>query len=147
FAAQFSDPYANNPGGNIYPYSIGPNAPFPPYGTFVAMQPNLKTTGVHSWNFSIQRQFGQDWLASATYVGSETQHLLDIYQLNPATIVPCPGGAPINTCNTPGNQDQRRVFSVAKIPGAEKIAYMDQYDDGGTGSYHGLILALQKRLA
>ena len=27
---------------------------------------DLKTTEVHQWNFVIQRQFGNDWVASAT---------------------------------------------------------------------------------
>ncbi len=147
FAGQFSNPYATNPGGDIFPYPIGPDAPFTPYGVFAALQPNMKTTGVHQWNLAIQRQFGQDWLVSATYAGNETQHLWVSYQLNPAVIVPCPGGAPLATCNSTANQNQRRVFSVAKLPGADKIGYMDYYDDGGTASYHGLILALQKRLS
>jgi hypothetical protein len=147
FAGQFSDPFASNPSANIYPYTLGPNVVFAPYGTFVALQPNLHTTGVNMWNFAIQRQFGQDWLVSASYVGSQTQHLWVSYQLNPATIVQCPGGAAITTCNTTSNQNQRRLFTVNNLPGAGLIGYMDQYDDGGTASYNGLILAVQRRLS
>jgi hypothetical protein len=36
---------------------------------------------------------------------------------------------------------------VNNYPGASLIANMDQFDDGGTASYHGLILSLQKRLS
>ncbi len=146
-AASFTNPYASNPGGDIFPYTVGPNAPFVPGGIFIALQPNLHTTAVHQWNLGVQRQFGQDWVASATYAGSETEHLWVSYQLNPGQIVPCPGGAAITTCNTLANTNSRRLFSVNKYPGANLIANMDQYDDGGTASYNGLILALQKRMS
>ncbi|MBZ5575525.1 MAG: carboxypeptidase regulatory-like domain-containing protein [Acidobacteriia bacterium] len=142
FAGQFSNPYANQPAGsNIFPYTVGPNAPFTPYGTFIAMRPNLKTTAVHQWNARIERQFGNDWVASATYIGSETEHLWVSYQTNPAVVSACPGGAAINTCNTTANQNQRRLF------GNQQIGYMDVYDDGGTASYNGMVLALQKRFS
>jgi hypothetical protein len=143
----FTNVYASNPGGNIYPYTIGPNAPFVPYGAFIAIPNNLQVPEVHQWNLVIQKQFGRDWLASATYVGSEGEHLLDSYQLNPATIVPCPNNAPVTSCNSTGNQNSRRVFSVAKAPGANLIGYMDTYDSGATSSYNGLILEIKKQLS
>src|SRR6266852_3617011 len=58
------------------------NSSFVPGGIFIALQPNLHTTAVHQWNLGVQRQFGQDWVASATYAGSETEHLWVSYQLN-----------------------------------------------------------------
>jgi hypothetical protein len=146
-ADPFTNVYASNPGGNIFPYTIGPNAPFVPFGAFIAIPNNLQIPEVHQWNFVIQRQLGRDWLASATYVGSEAEHLLDSYQLNPATIVACPGGAALTTCNSTGNQNSRRVFSVAKAPGANLIGYMDTYDSGATSSYNGLILDIKKQLS
>jgi hypothetical protein len=153
FPGQFSDPYATNPGGDIFPYSVGADAPFSPYGVFIAIQPDLKTTGVHMWNLSIQRQFGQDWLVSATYTGSETQHLWVSYQTNPAQYIPgsCAAGqyglTKDGPCSTTANQNYRRIFSLAGYPGSDLIGYMDKYDDGGTASYNGLILAVQKRLS
>lgn len=142
FAGQFSNPYANQPpGSNIFPYALNANAPFTPYGTFIYIPPNLRTTAVHQWNVRMERQFGNDWVASATYIGSETEHLWVSYQTNPAIVTPCPNGAAITTCNTVGNQNQRRLF------GNSQIGYMDKYDDGGTASYNGLMLALQKRFS
>ena len=144
---QFSNPYASNPGGNIFPYSLTSTAPFAPGGTYIAEQPNLKTTTVHQWNAVIQRQFGNDWVASATYVGSESDHLLASYQVNPAVIVACPGGAALTTCNTTGNTNARRLFTVNNYPGNKYYADIDVMDDGGTSSYNGMILAIQKRLS
>jgi hypothetical protein len=146
-ASSFSDPFASSPGANIFPYSLGPDAPFVQGGAFIALRPNLRTTAVHQWNLSIQRQFGSNWLASITYAGSETEHLWVSYQLNPAVIVPCPGGEPFTACNSANNTNARRLFTVNNYPGASLIANMDQFDDGGTASYHGLILSLQKRLS
>ena len=145
--AQFSNPYLSDPGGNIFPYVLSSNAPFVKGGTYIAEQPNLKTTEVHQWNFVIQRQFGQDWVASGTYTGSETENLLSSYQVNPATIVACPGGAALTTCNTVPNQNSRRLFTVNNYPGAAYYADVDNLTSGGTSSYHGMILAIQKRLS
>jgi hypothetical protein len=144
---KFSDPYLSNPGGNLFPYSLTNNAPFVPGGTYIAEQPDNKATEVYQWNLVVQRQFGNDWVASATYTGSESQNLLGSYQLNPGTIVACPGGAAITTCNNPGNTNSRRFFTVNKFPGNAAYGYMDVFDTGGTSSYNGMILAVQKRLS
>ncbi len=146
-ASSFTDPFASNPGANIFPYTVGPDAPFVQGGVFIALRPDLHTTAVHQWNLAVQQQFGNNWLASITYAGSETEHLWLTYQLNPAVIVPCSGGAPLTTCNSTNNTNSRRLFSVNKYPGASLISNMDQHDDGGTASYHGLILGLEKRLS
>ncbi len=53
---------------------------------------DLKTTAVNQWNFVLQRQFGNDWLVSATYIGSESSHLWDSFQVNPALVLPCANG-------------------------------------------------------
>jgi hypothetical protein len=139
--------YANNPGGNIFPYTVNANAPFAPYGTFIAIPPHLGVPEVHQWNLVVQKQLGSDWLVSATYLGTESEHLLDSYQLNPATVMPCANGAPITSCNTVGNQNSRRLFSVANLSGSNLIGYMDTYDSGATSSYNGLILAVTKALS
>ncbi len=144
---QFSNPYASNPGGNIFPYSLNANSPFAPGGTYIAEQPNLKATQVHQWNFVIQRQFGNDWVASATYTGSESAHLWGSYQVNPGTIIPCAGGAALTTCNTTANTNARRLFTVNNYPGSKYYADIDLLDSGGTGSYEGMILSAQKRLS
>ena len=43
WSGQFSNPFATNPGGNIYPYTVNKNAPFAPAGTYIYLPPNLKT--------------------------------------------------------------------------------------------------------
>ncbi len=159
WAGQFSNPFATNPGGNIYPYTPNKNAPFAPGGTYIFVPPNLKTPETNQWNLVIQRQFGSDWLVSATYLGSESEHLWDSYQVNPAVYIPgaCTAGQyglrVAGPCSTTGNQNYRRVFALNKYPGALSAAgvpmfgYVDSFDSGATSSYNGLLLSVQKRFS
>jgi hypothetical protein len=143
----FTNVYASNPGGNIFPYTLNANAPFVPYGTFIAIPPNLQIPEVQQWNVVIQRQFGRDWLATATYAGSEAEHLLDSYQLNPSIPATCPNGAALSACNNAGTENANRVFSRAGVPGAGLVGYMDTYDSGATSSYNAMILDIKKQLS
>ena len=95
----------------------------------------------------VQRQLGNDWVASATYTGSETEHLLTSYAANPAVIVPCAGGAAITTCNSTANQNSRRLFTVNGYPGNGLYGPVQILDNSGTSSYNGLLLSIQKRLS
>ena len=143
----FADPWSAVTGGNPFPGSFGPNAAFILGGNYVPMQPDAKATTVYGWNVSIQRQLGASWLVSGTYLGNETAHIWGTEQLNPASIVACPGGGAITTCNTVRNQDTRRVASLLNPAEGKYLAFVDQFNSGGTGSYHGLLLSTQKRLS
>jgi hypothetical protein len=147
FSGTFSNPYASLPGGNVYPYAVNKNAPFVPGGVYIALQPNLKTTSVNQWNLTIQHQFGKDFLGSIQYIGSESSHLWDSYQMNPAQVVPCPNGAPVTSCNSTTNTQSRRLFTVNNYPGNNLYSYVDVFDSGGTSSYNGMLLSIQKRLS
>ena len=142
-----ADPWATYPGGNPFPVPFDSNAPFVKTGQFEAQQPDAKGTTVYSWNFSVQRQIGNDVLLSATYMGNQTAHIWGSFQLNPAVILPCPGGAPISTCNTTGNVNQRRVAFLANPVEGQYLGAVNQLDASGTGSYHGMLLVAQKRLS
>ena len=159
WAGQFSNPYATNPGGNIYPYTVNKNAPFAPAGTYIYLPPNLKTPETEQWNLVIQRQFAKDWLVSASYIGSESYHLWDSYQANPAVYIPgtCTAGqyglVKPGPCSTTGNQNYRREFVLNGYPGtlfangSPAFGYVDSFDDGATSSYNGLLLRLSKRFS
>ncbi|MGA2882485.1 MAG: carboxypeptidase regulatory-like domain-containing protein [Bryobacteraceae bacterium] len=159
WSGQFSNPFATNPGGNIYPYAVNKNAPFAPGGTYIFLPPNLKTPETEQWNLVIQRQFGSNWLASASYIGSESYHLWDSYQVNPAVYIPgtCAAGqyglAKAGPCSSTANQNYRRVFVLNNYPGAlfasgaPAFGYVDSFDSGATSSYNGLLLRLAKRFS
>jgi len=146
----FADPYSTVAGGHPFPGTLGPDAPFVRYGSFVAQQPDAKAATVYSWNLAVQRQLGNNWLVSATYVGNETAHLWVSEQLNPAVLVPgpltCPAGVTTG-CNSTNNTNQRRLASLINPQEGQFLGYVDQFESGGTISYNGLILSLQERLS
>jgi len=147
----FSNPWSTYPGGNPFPGSFGPNAPFVNFGSYMAQQPDAKATTVYSWNFSVQRQIASSWLVSATYLGTETAHLWVSYQLNPAEIVPGPIGgtcaATATNCNSTANTNYRRIAYQFNPTDGIKLGPVDVFDSSGTVSYNGLMLVMQKRLS
>jgi len=134
----FDNPFASNPSANIFPVTFDANAPFSLAGPFIALKPNSKNSGIHSWNLSVQKQLGTSWLLSASYLGNETQHLWVSTAGNPGVFGP---GA------STANLQARRVLSRTGNPDAKYIGFLDFFDDGGTQSYQGLLLSAQKRLS
>src|SRR4029453_11488635 len=86
----FADPWGTQPGGNPFPGSFGPDAPFVRFGTFVAQQKDAKATTGYSWNLAVQRKLGTNGFISISYLGTETSHLWVTIPLNPAVLVPGP---------------------------------------------------------
>jgi hypothetical protein len=153
------DPFRDFPGGNPFPFVFDKNARFTPYGPFLGTPYDIKTTYVQSWNLSVQRQVGADWLFSGSYIGNGTTHLWVTRALNVPIFFP---GAPVNgvctaqgltlaatgtSCSTTANLDQRRRLSFENPAEGQYIGFLDEYDDGGTQSYNGLLLNVQRRAA
>jgi len=144
------DPWANYPGGNPFPYNFNKDKPFyGPYGAYLPVPPDMKTTTQYTWNFGVQRQVTGNLFASATYVGTHLTHVWNAIELNPAQYITgnCIAGqyglvAP-GPCSTPGNVNQRRILNLFN-PTAN-LGYMTQYDDGGTQGYNGVLLDVRWR--
>ncbi len=147
----FADPYSAVTGGNPFPSQFNADATFVRFGSFMAQQPDAKATTVYEWNFAIQHQIGASWLLSATYLGNQSIHIWGTKQLNPAIIVPgtlgtCPAGVTTG-CNATSNTNQRRIAYLTNPTDGQYLAGVDAFDDGGTGSYHAMLLSVQKRLS
>ncbi len=146
----FENPWQGYPGGNPFPTKlVDPNAAFPAFGGYLTVPYDAPPMTRHSWNLSIQRQIGTDWLVSSSYMGSRALHLWGNQELNPATFIPgtCQAGqigltAP-GPCSTTGNVQNRRKYSLLGTP----IGPLDRYTPGGTESYHGMLLSVQRRAA
>ncbi len=108
-------------------------------------------TYVEQWNVSAERQFGNNWLVRVGYLGNEMVHLLGARELNPAVFMgtgQCTlGGITYSVCSTLANTNQRRLLSVLNPAYGKYFGFVDTWDDGGTGSYNGLLLSLQKRVS
>ena len=137
-----SNPFAGSGQSNIFPVTFDANAAFSLNGPFIALPPDLKTTVVNSWNFSVQRQVGRDWLFAASYIGTETEHLWLTTALNPITTTGCTS-LPASATGCLG----RRRLTLTGNPDAKFLGFVDQFGDGGTQSYNGLLLSAQKRLS
>lgn len=136
----FADPWSTVPGGNPFTgtFSLAADTPFILNGNYVAQQPDAKAPTTDTWNLSVQRQFGNSWLVSASYLGTESYHIWVSRQLNPAVFGP---GA------TTGNTNQRRLANLINPVEGKFLSFVDQFESGGTSSYNGLILTVQKRLS
>jgi hypothetical protein len=149
----FDNPWQGYPGGNPFPGKpIDANVEFPAIASYIVVPYDNPATTRHSWNLSVQRQVAADWLASASYLGSQMAHVWGSQELNPAIYLrggPCTiKGVSYNPCSTTTNRDVRRKLALTypNIGGAP-ISFLSQYQANGTESYHGMLLSLQRRAA
>ncbi|MBI4263577.1 MAG: TonB-dependent receptor [Acidobacteria bacterium] len=151
-AGGFQDPFRGVPGGNPFPIPtpLRADAPFPVGGQYLAPQPDLENTRVQSWNLSVQRQVGNAWAGSVTYMGNHSSHLWNPRSINYGVYIPggpctLADGRTYNPCSTPRNTNARRVLSVQNWPEGQLFANLDLHDDNGYQTYHGLMLTFQRR--
>jgi hypothetical protein len=138
------------------------NIPFPLAGTYVnTKMKDFQPVYMNQWNLSVQRQIGQDWLISANYLGNNTIHMITTENINSSQYFyngtgtcQLPNGLSItNTapgatqCSTTGNQQNRRILNLINPDQGKYYSGVGQIDDGGTASYEGLNLSVQKRLS
>ncbi len=150
----FADPYAGVQGGNPFPFVFkeGSTATFTRFGQYwngtLTRQPNY----MNQWNLSAQRQIGANWLASANYIGNEVVHVWNTIDINPAQVIP--GAAFTSSCaatatnvNCPSNTNQRRQLMLLNPTQGSFYSIINSLYDGGTQSYNGLLVSLQRRLS
>jgi hypothetical protein len=151
-AGLFDDPY-RDVGGNPHPIITGPETRFPQAGTLSSMNPDINAPRVQSWNLSVEKQFGAEWGMSVAYLGSYTDRVWGLIDLNPGVYLgvgPCTfGGVNIPICSTNNNLNQRRVLSLSgqNPSSAALISNLESHAAVGTQNYRGLKLSLQRRAA
>ena len=143
---QFSNPWANVPGGNPFPLPApGKNVAFPLANAEVFLPPSIQPPNITHWNASIQHRFGDDWIGSITYMGNKTSHLWIGNETNPAVYIPgtCGGAA----CSTTGNTQARRVLSLANPKAGQYYSTMVIANDGISANYNGMLASIEHRFA
>jgi hypothetical protein len=149
----FEDPYATIPGGDTHPLPLPPprDAKFPPYGSYGSIDPNINSPRVQSWNVTVERQLGQAWGASVSYLGSYTDRLWNQVAINPGVFLglgPCTlAGVSYPMCTTAANLDQRRALSLENPQFGQFFGPVDLNTDAGTQDYHGVKLSFRRRAA
>jgi hypothetical protein len=153
----FEDPFRGTSVTNPFPVTFDANARFSAAGPFLATPSDLKTTRVHSWNATVQRQIGNELAVSISYIGTRTNNLWNVVTGNPGTI---PAGGPNAPCTlntitgpqtfTPCSSaplDVRREITQLNPAIGQFIGFLDYFTDHGWQQYNGMLLAVQRRLA
>jgi hypothetical protein len=149
----FEDPYRNTPGGDTHPLAPDPpfDAQYPAFGAFGVMDPDVNSTRVQSWNATIERQLGEDWQASASYLGSYADRLWGLVHINPGNFMglgPCTiAGVSYPSCTVTSNLDRRRTLFLQNPALGQAIGPMVRYAAVGEQAYRGLKLSFRRRAA
>jgi hypothetical protein len=160
-----SNPYAGYPGGNPFPKPFPPtadNAFFPTAGTYFVSPINLKPAYTQTWNLSVEKQFGKEWILTVSYLGNHSLHSGAGNEINPAVYIPgtwqngtgcgalpTPTPKPANgtACSTTGNTSARRALSlINQTQGAYYTEVTQEYDGLGT-QYNGVLTTVQHRFS
>ena len=151
----FATPWADYPGGDPFPLAHGRGTPVnspwqqaSPINDLEFNTPNMRVT---QYNLSLQKQVGTEWLVSANYIGTAGRHIWSLQQINPAVFLglePCTlNGVPYPACSATNNTDQRRVTALTNPQYGPLLGFISRIDSGGTSSYNGMILSVQRRAA
>jgi len=150
----FDDPYGHI-GGDPHPLTATADTPFPRFGNMGSFDPDLNAPRVQSWNVTVERQIGDVWGVEASYLGSYSDRLWNLLQLNPATdqgLGPCTlqtvdGPRSFRTCTARNTTNERRVLFLADIENGQFIGGLDEVVNTSEQSYRGLKLSVRRRSA
>jgi hypothetical protein len=138
----------NGQTGNPFPIQPSANFQFPTSAQYISLPSNLHATNLQQWNLSVQKQFGQDWSATVSYIGNHSTHILVSAGQNYAewtSPTPAPG-QPLGPVPTASNVAQRRFFYLQDPSQGQYYGPVAYSDDDGSASYNALVASLQKRM-
>ena len=159
---QFSNPWGNVPGGNPFPLPLFPPSSyvFPQNSTDTFLASKALPPTTKTWNLSVQHQFAQNWIASVTYLGNETSHLMVGNEINPAvyitgtwtgagtcgslTVAP---GASGTACSPTSNTQARRFLSLLNPAQGKYFSATDFGYNGISSNYEGMLASIEHRFA
>jgi hypothetical protein len=147
---RFDDPYRHI-GGDPHPIVTDANTAYIPFGAFGAIDPDINSPRVQTWNVTLEQQIGQDWGASVSYLGSYSDRLWNQVAINPGVFLglgPCTlQGVAYPVCTTNANLNQRRELTLSgeNPAAAALIGNLDLHTDIGSQAYRGLKLSVRRR--
>ena len=132
----FEDPYGSKGMANPFPQNFGPKVPGPEF----RFDPNnnirayftrdYRIPQLITWSFRLERQFGNEWVASVAYLGNKGTFQQITLDENPAIFGP---GA------TVGNTQERRVYP--------NFGRVSRTEAGGNTNFNSVQFNLEKRFA
>ena len=139
-----ADPYGSAGVQNPFPAQFGPtnpgpNATFPQNISFTQIfDRHFRLPQVLTWNLTLERGLGKNWLVRAAYLGNRASHLsgtadqeAGLLQLNPAIYIPGQ--------STEANTQQRRIYP--------SFGFVNSINSGVNSNYHALQLTGERRLS
>ena len=156
------NPWLGLEGGNPFPFDWEVTPKFLPGSVFMPFNPNLDTPLVQSWNVTVEQQLAGSWLATASYIGTNSDRLWNTTAINGAVFLTPqthPGlftgadtclleGRTWNPCNQTTNINERRELRLwaaqnnpALLADARLFSNIDEFRSDSTSNYHGLLLA------
>jgi hypothetical protein len=152
--ATISDPFPN---GFVLPFGMGatPSAAANLGLGISYFEPHMPTPYVQQWNFAVQRQLGQSWLAEGRYAAAKGTHLPDVgyylTQLQPSQLGPQinqtvknPFYGIINV-GTLAQATVRQGQLMTSFPQYSSVAV--QYPTAASSIYHSAQFKLEKRFS
>ena len=136
-SVSFDNPWANYAGGNPFPLVVSKNTLFTQTTVYPNIPDDMKNPSVRSWNLSVQRQIGTQWVVSGSYLGTTSIHIASSSNLNPAIYTP--------GSSTTANTEARRYFTLLNPTWGPYFSKVINLDDGGTMSYEALLLSAERR--
>ncbi len=158
----FNNPWSNVPGGNPFPLPLFPpsNYVFPLNAADTFLTPQSLPPTLATWNLGVQHQFGQNWIASITYLGNTTSHLMVGNEGNPAVYIPGtwngPGtcgtltvapGANGTACSSTANTQARRFLNQINPAQGKYFSTVNFGFNGISSNYEGVLASIEHRLA
>ncbi|MBI3047787.1 MAG: TonB-dependent receptor [Acidobacteria bacterium] len=154
----FADPYSLVPTGppaHPTPTASRTRAPasavFPTLAPYSAIDPNINSIRVQSWNVTVEQQIGAAWQVAASYLGNYIDRLWGRGQINPGVFLgvgPCTlGGVFYPVCSTNANLQERRVFTLENPAEGRFFTNVWTFSNVGEQSYRGLKLSVRRRAA
>ncbi len=159
---QFHNPWSTVPGGNPFPLPLFPPSSyvFPQNSTDTFLESKALPPALETWNLGVQHQFAQNWIATITYLGNETSHLMVGNEINPAVYIPGtwtgPGtcgaltvapGANGTACSGTGNTQARRFLSLINQTQGKYFSATDFGFNGISANYEGVLGSIEHRFA
>jgi hypothetical protein len=155
-------PWSTTPGGDPLPLKTGAAAQFNTGAAYLTNPIDMDQPATDTWNVSFQRQFGESWMASASYLGTYTKNIWAQEMINPGVFVPGVGNAsgqcflngavvpvavaPNAPCSTTANIQARRRFRLERPLDGGSFGAVSMTVKDSDMVYNGLVLTVQRRV-
>lgn len=134
------NPFQGVTGGNPFPNPFPPKstAGFNQNGTYVNLPLGLHHPYMQQYDLSVERQIGNDWSVTVSYIGNKATHLRAGYEMNAPQYA---AGA------TTKNETQRRILYETNPATGIYYSTVTMMNDGVNTSYNGLQMSARHRMS